>query len=197
MTCSTSARRTESRTRRRPSTPREVGLTTCTTINERKRIVCKIQLLTIYPDDKRNSRLCYCHPPSQSCYLDMCQLSVFDSTYYVAPTSHLTTEGAVHQPTASDAMGKDNGGPFVIGIFGNGRGGKEGWVWLSRKRQLLQLDPRCKGGGDEGKRGTYMRVCGRTNYVIDGPYVQSRPSSTSGCRTGQRSVYWYWALTGA
>ncbi len=52
-----------------------------------------------------------------------CAISVFDSTYYVAPTSHLTT-GVVHQPTASDAMGEDNEGPFVIGIFGNGRRGK-------------------------------------------------------------------------
>ncbi len=57
-----------------------------------------------------------------------------------------------------------------------GGGGKECWVRLCRKRLLLQLDLRCKGV----ERGTYMRVRGRTNYVVDGPYVQSRPSSASG-----------------
>ncbi len=60
-----------------------------------------------------------------------CAISVFDSIYYVAPTSHLTTEGVVHQPAASDAMGEDKEGPFVIRIFGNGMeggGGKERWA---------------------------------------------------------------------
>ncbi len=52
-------------------------------------------------------------------------------------------------------------------------------------------------GIEEGKKGgTYMRMRGRTNYVVDGPYVQNHPSSASGYRTDQRSVYKCWALTG-
>ena len=62
-----------------------------------------------------------------------CAISVFDSTYYVAPTSHLTTEGVVHQPAASDAMGEDNEGSFVIGIFGIGRRGRKGALGMVGK----------------------------------------------------------------
>src|SRR5258707_13394928 len=62
-----------------------------------------------------------------------CAISVFNSAYNVAPTSHLTTEGAVHQPTASNAMREDNEGPFVVGILGNGRRGEERSVGNSWK----------------------------------------------------------------
>ncbi len=52
-------------------------------------------------------------------------------------------------------------------------------------------------GVEEGKkRGTYMRMRGRANYVADGPYVLSHPSSASGYKNDQRSVYRCWALTG-
>ena len=62
-----------------------------------------------------------------------CTISVFNSTYYVAPTSHLTTEVVVHQPTASGAVGEDNEGPFVFGIFGNGRRGRKGALGMVEK----------------------------------------------------------------
>ena len=63
----------------------------------------------------------------------MCAISVFDSTYYLAPTSHLTTEGVVHQFTPFHAVGEDNEGPFVIGIFGNGRRGRKGALGMAGK----------------------------------------------------------------
>lgn len=59
-------------------------------------------------------------------------ISVLDGTDNITSTGHLTTEGAVHQSTASNTVREYEQRPFVGGILGNGRGREErgiGYCW--------------------------------------------------------------------